>query len=357
MNLFLRRLIELIFLAATVLGIILRYYYEESDLNHDYRDLKDSKPIMHTFFEPIIGSTKNQTNKGKTLNQGSGMSTAYAHEQLLKEWSRSWEEAGWTTKILSLEDAMNYPQYDEIYDFLRARDFGQYDLLCFLRWFAMVSIGGGWMSDYDVFPLDGNIPPEYLGKKAPVTAQQQKYSVTNKSRKWDTSATKLKWKNNGGIPLPNNGKFTMHDIFPVPSLSSGSKEEWHRVARGLIDMLHKHMDGFYSDMFALDDYDAVYPDTIAKENSVIWKLSNVMSDVREINCTKVWKGSKIGRGEFWAVHFSHWNVQDASKNNVLKEGLGRDDRAEIAHDFLSDWNKQCAKRKTSCFKGSYVQCS
>jgi len=304
----------------------------QNDLNDPQR-----RPIMHTFFEPISKKHK----RWSTRNQGSGMSTPEAHKQLLDAWENAWEEAGWTTRILTLEDAMAYPKYEEIRESLEKGIFGEYDILCFLRWFAMVSVGGGWMSDYDVFPLAENIPLIITGKIA-----DQNYSRLRK--KIESS----KWSNNGGIPLPNNGKFTVYDNGGVtPSLVSGSKKDWDRMARGLIQMELLHLDGFYSDMLALDDYDDAHPQDVVKEHSVAWRLSDVMSGLREIDCQKVW-GKK---NKFWAVHFSHWNVKDSVNKGVLKEGLGRDDRPQIAVDFLHDWKHQCANG-TKCFDGTLTTC-
>jgi len=201
------------------------------------------------------------------------------------------------------------------------------------------------MSDYDVFPLAENIPLDIMGT---VVAVNQKYNRHNPLRTIDS----VKWANNGGIPLPNDGRFTAYDNGGVtPSLISGSKTAWERVARGLIEMEQLHLEGFYSDMLALDDYDIVYPKDITKEYSVAWSLAEIMSGVGKIDCANVW-GRK---NQFWTMHFSHWNIKDGLKNGVLKEGLGRDDRPQIATQFLRDLKQQCAKG-TKCFDGTLSDC-
>jgi len=298
------------------------------------------RPIMHTFFEPIEQKKKKNHTKG-SINTGSGMSTPEAHKRLLDAWQKAWEEAGWSTRILTLEDAMAYPQYDQVRDSIDQGIFRQYDTLCFLRWFAMVSNGGGWMSDYDVFPLAANIPPDILGKTG-LEGQIIKHGGLSSSE----------WSNNGGIPLPNDGKFTAYDNGGMtPSLLSGSQKDWDRVAKGLIEMEQLHLDGFYSDMLALDDYIDVNPGDIVKEYSVAWSLARVMVGVGQIDCQKVW-GEK---NKFWAVHFSHWNVKDGVNKSVLEGGLRADDRPDIAAGFLKEFEQQCANG-TRCEDGITIKC-
>jgi hypothetical protein len=45
--------------------------------------------------------------------------------------------------------------------------------------------------------------------------------------------------------------------------------------------------------------------------------------------------------QYWAIHFSHWNIRDALDHHSISDGLGRDDRADIANDFLDQWQDQC----------------
>ena len=75
----------------------------------------------------------------------------------------------------------------------------------------MASVGGGWMSDYDLIPL---------GLKS--------------------------------SELPNDGKYTVHE-YAVPSLVSGSQKEWERIALDITD-LGRSMENkttLFSDMMAL----------------------------------------------------------------------------------------------------------
>jgi len=97
------------------------------------------KPIMHTFFEPVAGGC-------------CGMSE-WGHHQLVKAWEASWQARGWETRILTKKDAENHPDFDMLQKKLHKVGVGGYNQRCYWRWLAMVTAGGGWMSDYDVFPL------------------------------------------------------------------------------------------------------------------------------------------------------------------------------------------------------------
>jgi len=97
------------------------------------------KPIMHTFFEPVANGCCGMSNWG--------------HQQLVKAWEASWQARGWETRILTKKDAENHPDFDLLQNLLWKLGVGEYNQRCYWRWLAMVNVGGGWMSDYDVFPL------------------------------------------------------------------------------------------------------------------------------------------------------------------------------------------------------------
>ncbi len=290
-------------------------YYEDEDLNED----SDApKPIMHTFYQWIDPA---HHHRGNTTNQGTGMSTDQAHLDLLATWTYAWEDAGFETKILNIEDVKRHEKYDKIRDFLDHEAFGEYDELCFLRWFAMATVGGGWMSDYDVVPLKSLVPSEYFG-------------VPKRLSKRDIDG-------NNGIPLPHKGKFAVYDTDGrVPSLMSGSQKEWERLAQALLDLAHDHTEDFYSDMFALGDYSQKMGNAYIRENQVVAVLATVISTEGKIDCEKVWKMEKE---HYWAVHFSHSNIYDAVEQGIIDEGVTPDDRPWIAREFIEDWKKQCSE--------------
>ena len=112
---------------------------------------------------------------------------------LLEEWKRAWSEAGFEPRVLTLEDARTHPQFIPIDYAMEHTWLDGYNKMCIWRWVAMSNVGGGWMTDYDVFPL----------------------------RSFETQTS------------PNNGALTVHDRF-IPDLVSGSSDEWIRVAKAIV---------------------------------------------------------------------------------------------------------------------------
>jgi len=161
-----------------------------------------NRPLMFTFFQP----------KDYFRDE---------HRNLLEVWGEAWSDAGWEPVILNLGDAMRYPKYDQ---FLRkllvhvngTRFYdgqGKYNLYCYLRWVAMASVGGGWMSDFDTLPL---------------------YSKPS-------------------FTLPNNGYLSIYNDH-VPNLVSGSAAEWNRMAVIMFDNYIKNSNNgteFWSDMLEM----------------------------------------------------------------------------------------------------------
>ena len=90
------------------------------------------RPQIHTFYEKV--------------HQG--------EDNLLDQWKAAWSEAGFVPVVLTMDDARQHPDFDRI-DKIISKTFGHsYNGLCFFRWFAMaMTAHGGWMVDYDTFPL------------------------------------------------------------------------------------------------------------------------------------------------------------------------------------------------------------
>lgn len=210
--------------------------------------LTDSRrPVMYTFFENY--------NRNKDL------------ANLLRAWETAWQDAGWSTKVLTTDNARNHPLFPLMTMILDETDLNTYEKLCFYRWVAMANAvpeEGGWMSDYDTFPL--YIAPDE------------------------------------GIPY--NGIFTVHEKH-VPDLMSGSKSEWNRMT-GLLMHTWKEHDGHLSDMYVLNTILKKYPIEAAK---VIPFRAHARSGFLSIGILKV-KCNQYHRN-LKVIHFSHFSAKDA----------------------------------------------
>lgn len=250
-----------------------------------------NRPRIYTFFEPISQHAKT-----------TGMSEA-ADGRMLELWRRSWTDAGWDAQVLSLDVSRRHPLYNAYFSQLERVSLGprpSYDRLCYLRWLAMAVAGGGFMADYDVFPLRGN-------------------------------ATSEAAKN-----LPLDGKFIVYQMTErgnaVPSLASGSAAEWDRMARLLLGEgvkhesdAHRKRPKIWSDMKSLisvkDRGGYVVRDGVVKGQEV--KLDAPVVSHEE--CQRLEKK--------WAVHISH----------VAVESLGQkyETRPELAKKWLELYSRRC----------------
>lgn len=153
--------------------------------NHNNNTTIDSlKHIIYTFYEPISPEQR-----------FTSMSDA-DDATLLEFWKSSWTNAGWEPRVLTLKDAKRHPLYEsfqqELTD-LCIDEFGQFSLL---RWLAMAQAGGGWLVDYDAFPL-------------------HQFLVDNEE-------------------MPHNGEMTIYEAV-APILASGSADAWLDTAKFLLE--------------------------------------------------------------------------------------------------------------------------
>lgn len=69
-------------------------------------------------------------------------------------WRERWAAAGWDAVILNEYQARKHPFFDEL-DAVVSKfptcNPTSYERACYLRWLALAQVGGGWMSDLDVF--------------------------------------------------------------------------------------------------------------------------------------------------------------------------------------------------------------
>lgn len=166
---------------------------------------------MYTFFEHI-----------DTQNRHTGMNDD-SDTVLINQWRTKWSDAGWNPIVLNMEHANRHPRFQEFHEKLLnvpmkgnggAGLNRRYNELCFYRWLAMAAVGGGWMSNYDTFPI-----------------------------KFGSRTDEIK-----SVQMPNDGTFSIYSIVKgsqgagIPCLMSGSSDEWERMAFTILQngLDHQH---------------------------------------------------------------------------------------------------------------------
>lgn len=96
---------------------------------------------IHTYFSNVPGNNvENQT-------------------KLLLLWKQNWEDHGYETCVLNEYIASQHPLYAPFEQRIRELPTVnplEYELSCYRRYLAMLQVGGGLMSDWDVFTYDRN---------------------------------------------------------------------------------------------------------------------------------------------------------------------------------------------------------
>lgn len=246
-------------------------YVKEENKNDDLKE----RPKMHTYFTEV---SKNPT----------------PDKLLLEAWKASWYDAGWEPIVLGPEDAQQHPHYNKFIAAFDAapKEVRDYDRACYLRWLAMgMQSGGGWMSDFDTFPL---------------------YMTPS-------------------MVLPNDGKFTSYSRH-VPNLVSGNASEWNRMSQLIYFSYSMHQNIFWSDMLALKEIHElvggyVYQsDSIALERLYVKELPGTIERPYAL-------GSKCEQLlGMRAIHFSHADCD--------RVGFCHRDR-QLAKKWIEQWKEKC----------------
>jgi len=245
-------------------------------------------PVIYTYFEGYNGIAQNKK---------------HGDVALLQYWSTAWDLAGWEPRILTEKDAEKHPDYEELIAIITDRQpageencVSQYDMACYKRWIAMAAVGGGFMTDNDVFPL-------------------------NDFRVY-------------GNELPNDGKLTVWEQW-VPAIVSGSSEEYRRIAQRIAEVMGYFVDSYYagnqlrrnkcgSDMLSLEQLKrGDNPEYILAKRVQPPQMITEWTD----EACESFQGS-------WGVHFSH-----AAMNHILKKPMPQ--RGRIGYDFFDSYRKNC----------------
>ena len=249
------------------------------------------RPIIHTYYQPV------RTDMGTEGDR-----------ELLKAWKQAWYDAGWQPKIVTLEHAMLVPEYQALVDLVVDPDFiGGYNMQCYIRWIAMAGAGGGFMADYDVFPLN-----HFLRH---------------------------------GRELPYDGAMTIYQKF-VPALVSGVASEYLRIAKRIGESMHKHvyMQKYINENSAREHHKNRVPWSDMKALDEMYNHSKRMFIMR----FDVLAGEAVlSRENFTsadchftrnmrAVHFSHRSIKEGKQPLKLAKY-----RSIIARQFLNRWHQVC----------------
>jgi hypothetical protein len=92
--------------------------------------------IVYTYYQPIEGRDKDE------------------QEWLLSRWAGTWVQHGWIPKVIGIKEVQSHPFYDDYKKLVKRLptvNMREYEEACWFRWLSMVQVGGGLMTDYDVF--------------------------------------------------------------------------------------------------------------------------------------------------------------------------------------------------------------
>jgi hypothetical protein len=254
-----------------------------STSNGKISEIVERRPIMHTYFEEVVPDL-------------TGM-TQHHHAEFLYYWKQSWFLAGWDPVVLTKEDAMRSVN-NLSFDYQQPSSWSR---MLLHKWMAM-SERGGWMCDYDVFPL---------------------YHYRNDS-----------------YVLPD--VLTLHEAV-APTLVSGTAGAWQQGTLALLRHYHDNNgnSSFWTDTLALLDLRHDENLSMRIERHVVQAdliFSSSLDDEESI-CAAISKKRKK-----WVIHFGPLTLQRAVQ---LPEHLRfPQHRVTVARDYMDKWERYCNRNET-----------
>mmetsp|Transcript_26980 Transcript_26980/g.37944 ORF Transcript_26980/g.37944 Transcript_26980/m.37944 type:complete len:257 (-) Transcript_26980:1426-2196(-) len=191
----------------------------------------------------------------------------------------------------------------------------QHNSFCFLRYLAMASVGGGYISDCNVFP----------SPKAKCISHD----------------------------VPKEGTFTTYGLKAaesddIPCLAYGDANEWTRMAKNLMEVITREVDSDESnssddvktmsidsrgwrDTAALLVLNATQPNIFNSNNDDVLNRAGLLKLNEE---AELLASEDCSRADSkWAVYFSYSDVTAAGHRSDLQSSL--------AFKLLKDWNAMC----------------
>lgn len=89
--------------------------------------------------------------------------SGFSEDPVIQRWRETWTAHGWEPTLLGRADAEKhilFDSYEKVISTLPTVNPRQYEAACFLRWLAMLSVGGGFMCDYDV--MNNGLKPDQV---------------------------------------------------------------------------------------------------------------------------------------------------------------------------------------------------
>lgn len=262
-----------------------------SELAQDETSSPRPPLIIYTFFQEVDNNFS---------------SNSY-DEQMIASWKAVWKAKGWEPRILTVEDAKKHRLYnifnaelDKVPLAGKSGKNARYNRLCYLRWLAMASAGGGWMADYDTVPIRSPIDDDY-----------------------------------------KIGKFTILEEIGVPSLLKGSAGEWERMALALLESAKSHANDkdlpLWSDMLSLMEVMELGKCECNIHNGVLEGVHvlNGRDIIAPNECA--WYGTKR------AIHFSHHAILNG-KHGGRSLAKALEERPAVMTEWFEKYNKFCGER-------------
>jgi hypothetical protein len=234
-------------------------------------------------------------------------------------WKAAWEGAGFDARALSLEDAIQHPNFETYSNAIgEILPFGHRDIkMQFLRYLAMNAVGGGFLTEVTVFPL---WPYSYMH-----AAEAREFTVRC-----------------GSIKKPTG------------CLLSGSAREWNRISVELLGSIQRQYKQLYgkdeSSLKAGGISSTFDPDSITKHS--LWSDDVALQELVSFANPS---GRPIAKRESQVLSAVQASDMKSTLSNFLasqcREVAAVDYRLavqfediEYAMEWLQQWNKDCVNK-------------